>query len=143
MFNAQRDIDGGAMDGFVSSAVGGTLGCMERNDPYCGRHGGGRDVMGYHDSREIPNYWTYARKFVLQDHLFEPIRSWSLPSHLFTVSEWSATCSRRGDPMSCVNASNDPAEPPDFRRHGRWEMDRERSLATHGPTSPICCTSTA
>jgi phospholipase C len=115
LFNAQRDIDGGAMDGFVRSAVGGTLGCVERNDPYCARHGGGRDVMGYHDSREIPNYWTYARKFVLQDHLFEPIRSWSLPSHLFTVSEWSATCSRRGDPMSCVNASNHPAEPPDFR----------------------------
>ena len=23
------------------------------------------DVMGYHDAREIPNYWTYARHFVL------------------------------------------------------------------------------
>jgi phospholipase C len=113
--NAQRDIDGGAMDGFVRSAVGGTLGCKERNDPYCVRHGGGRDVMGYHDSREIPNYWAYARKFVLQDHMFEPILSWSLPAHLFTVSEWSAKCSLRGDPMSCVNARNHPAEPPDFR----------------------------
>jgi phospholipase C len=115
LFNAQRDIDRGAMDGFVRSAVGGTLGCEERNDPYCVRHGGGTDVMGYHDSREIPNYWAYARKFVLQDHMFEPIRSWSLPAHLFTVSEWAAKCSLRGDPASCVDAPNHPAEPPDFR----------------------------
>jgi phospholipase C len=91
--NARRDIDNGAMDGFVRSAVGGMLGCEERNDPYCVLHGGGTDVMGYHDSREIPNYWAYARNFVLQDHMFEPSRSWSLPAHLFTVSEWSATCS--------------------------------------------------
>jgi phospholipase C len=111
---------------------------MERNDPYCTRHGGGRDVMGYHDSREIPNYWTYARKFVLQDHLFEPIRSWSLPSHLFTVSEWSATCSRRGDPMSCVNASNHPAEPPDFRG------DIRQAIPSYAWTDlTYCCTSTA
>jgi phospholipase C len=71
--------------------------------------------MGYHDSREIPNYWAYARDFVLQDHMFEPNRSWSLPAHLFTVSEWSARCSVRGDPMSCFDAPNHPAEPPDFR----------------------------
>ena len=30
------------------------------------------DVMGYHDGREIPNYWAYAKNFVLQDHMFEP-----------------------------------------------------------------------
>ena len=28
--------------------------------------------MGYHDGREIPNYWAYAKAFVLQDHMFEP-----------------------------------------------------------------------
>jgi phospholipase C len=115
LLNARRDIDRGAMDGFVRSEVGGTLGCVDRNDPYCARHGGGTDVMGYHDSREIPSYWAYARNFVLQDHMFEPSRSWSLPAHLFTVSEWSATCLVRGDPMSCVDAPNHPAEPPDFR----------------------------
>jgi phospholipase C len=59
--------------------------------------------MGYHDQREIPNYWAYARRFVLQDHMFEPDASWSLPAHLFEVSEWSAQCSRQGDPRSCVN----------------------------------------
>src|SRR5205085_12376719 len=41
--------------------------------------------------------------------------SWSLPQHLFMVSEWSARCGRRGDPMSCVNALQKPADPPDFR----------------------------
>jgi phospholipase C len=70
--------------------------------------------MGYHDGREIPNYWAYARNFVLQDHMFEPNASWSLPEHLFMVSEWSARCSRRSDPMSCVNAPDKPQLPPDF-----------------------------
>jgi phospholipase C len=72
--------------------------------------------MGYHDAREIPNYWTYAHDFVLQDRMFAPDSSWSLPDHLFAVSEWSARCSVKDDPMSCVDAPNSPAEPPDF--HG-------------------------
>ena len=37
------------------------------------------DVMGYHTQSDIPNYWTYAKDFVLQDHMFEPNASWSLP----------------------------------------------------------------
>src|SRR3954471_7519438 len=68
--------------------------------------------MGYHTAREIPNYWAYARRFVLQDHMFQPNTSWSLPAHLFAVSEWSARCSKRGDPMSCVNAIQSPPSPP-------------------------------
>ncbi|HEX7291483.1 MAG TPA: alkaline phosphatase family protein, partial [Conexibacter sp.] len=59
------------------------------------------DVMGYHDAREIPNYWRWAHDFTLQDHMFESVASWSLPSHLFLVSGWSARCSRRDDPSSC------------------------------------------
>jgi phospholipase C len=58
--------------------------------------------MGYHDGREIPNYWAYATNFVLQDAMFEPNASWSLPAHLFMVSEWSARCGVVNDPMSCV-----------------------------------------
>ena len=34
------------------------------------------DVMGYHTTSEIPNYWTYAKDFVLDDHMFEPVASW-------------------------------------------------------------------
>ena len=100
--SAVRDIAGGAMDGFVATAeqpggrgCGGATGvCSSASPP---------DVMGYHDAREIPNYWRWAHDFVLQDHLFESNASWSLPAHLFLVSGWSASCSRRGDPLSCVN----------------------------------------
>ncbi len=48
--------------------------------------------MGYHTAAEIPNYWTYAKDFVLQDHMFEPAQAWSLVSHLYMVSGWSAQC---------------------------------------------------
>jgi phospholipase C len=64
--------------------------------------------MGYHDAREIPNYWAYAQNFVLQDHMFEPNASWSLPQHLFMVSEWSAFCTNPLDPFSCRNALQNP-----------------------------------
>ncbi|HEY3645060.1 MAG TPA: alkaline phosphatase family protein, partial [Gammaproteobacteria bacterium] len=59
------------------------------------------DVLGFHDAREIPNYWTYAKDFVLQDHMFESVASWSEPSHLYMVSAWSAACKDAHDPMSC------------------------------------------
>jgi phospholipase C len=62
------------------------------------------DVMGYHTGAEIPNYWTYARDFVLQDHMFESVDSWSQPAHLYMVSGWTASCGATA--MSCVN---DPA----------------------------------
>src|SRR5438132_118086 len=78
------------------------------------RHVNVVDVVGYHGAREIPNYWTYAREFVLQDRMFEPNASWSLPAHLFMVSAWSARCSRPGDPMSCVDALESPDLTPDM-----------------------------
>ena len=113
--NAVRDINGGAMDGFVREAVSARKACVDPNDPVCSSPAAGSDVMGYHDAREIPNYWAYARNYVLQDHMFEPNKSWSLPAHLLTVSAWSAKCSVKGDPMSCVSAPDLPATPPDFR----------------------------
>jgi hypothetical protein len=33
--------------------------------------------------------WAEARNFVLQDQMFEPNASWSLPAHLY--SPWSST----------------------------------------------------
>ena len=90
------------MDGFVrESETRGGRGCggfAGACSPYSPS-----DVMGYHDAREIPNYWKYAENFALDDHMFEPDASWSLPAHLFEVSLWSARCSRQGDPSSCVN----------------------------------------
>ena len=108
-----RDVNGGKMNGFIREARRGLRKgckafpksqlCSKRRPP---------DVMGYHDARELPNYWAYARHFVLQDHMFEPNSSASLATHLFMVSEWSARCRRKGDPMSCVNALENPLAPP-------------------------------
>ncbi|MDP9075676.1 MAG: phospholipase [Actinomycetota bacterium] len=111
--NATNDINGGRMDGFVAQARSGSKGCADLNNPACS-NAAVPDVIGYHDAREIPNYWTYAQNFVLQDHMFEPNASWSLPAHLFTVSEWSAHCNQAGVADSCVNAVQDPGMPPDF-----------------------------
>jgi phospholipase C len=119
-----EDIDGGRMDGFVAQAEKG-LECTSTN-PSCSvcnteeSEGGEEgeegqlpcvDVMGYHDAREIPNYWTYAHEFVLQDDMFESAASWSLPEHLYLVSAWSAVCPRADpNPLDCVG-SLEPVHP--------------------------------
>ncbi len=107
--SAAADIDGGKMDGFVAQFRQAAKDCKGHNPntPGC-VEGQTPDVMGWHDARQIPNYWAYAQNFVLQDKMFEPNASWSLPSHLFLVSEWSASCSRPGDPSSCTNALDGP-----------------------------------
>jgi phospholipase C len=92
------------MTGFIRRALAGRKACVSYLDPHC-RHRGRVDVMGYHTAREIPNYWSYARHFVLQDHMFEPTTSWSLPSHLFLVSEWSAKC-WGSSPWTCRNENH-------------------------------------
>jgi len=108
--DAVNDINGGKMDGFVGDAETAGRNCRPPHE----RCGGGRDVMGYHDRNELPNYWAYADNYVLHDKMFEPNASWSLPAHLFLVSEWSAICTRAGDPTSCTNALDKPALPMDF-----------------------------
>jgi phospholipase C len=107
---AKADVDHGRMDGFIREAQAGKQGCVSLLDPACSQ--GAFDVMGYHDRSDIPNYWAYADNYVLEDHMFEPNASWSLPGHLFLVSEWSAKCSVRDDPMSCVNALDKPDRSP-------------------------------
>jgi phospholipase C len=111
---AVADINAGQMNGFVSQQEKGMAGCAQTFNPACGNAGGTPDVMGYHNGSDIPNYWTYAHNYVLQDHMYEPNSSWSLPAHLFLVSEWSAYCSQHGDPSSCRNALESPGNPPDF-----------------------------
>ena len=71
--------------------------------------------MGYHTASEIPNYWTYAKDFVLDDRMFEPVKSWSLPDHLYLVSGWSAKCSTPS-PMSCRNAIRGPYTPAQMQQ---------------------------
>jgi phospholipase C len=131
---ATADIDGGQMDGFVAQAEKGA-GCSS-DDPACSpcqqqnlaQAPGSKcvDVMGYHDAREIPNYWAYAQQYVLQDHMFEPNASWSLPAALYKVSEWSAFCTDPLNPFSCRGALENPnpdggfTGPNDGQLHYAW-----------------------
>jgi phospholipase C len=127
--NALADINGGRMNGFVAQQTQARTGCEQLFNPACGRgeSSGRPDVMGYHNGREIPNYWRYAKDFVLQDHMFQSDASWSLPSHLYMVSEWSAHCRIPGQPASCVNNDQSPGLPPDFQAH---------NLGISSPTTP-------
>jgi phospholipase C len=126
---ATADINGGAMNGFIGQAeIAGKKCTSFSTNPACAGHAH-PDVMGYHDQREIPNYWAYARHFVLQDRMFEPNASWSLPAHLFMVSEWSARCTQRDAPMTCVNELQDPGLP------GRLQRPHPRPAAGGPPPS--------
>ena len=87
------DIDRGSMDGFLRQvyawakppfvpATSPFMTATSAQDP--------RNVMGYHDWREIANYWSYADLYVLQDHLFQPIAAYSLPAHLYMLAARSS-----------------------------------------------------
>gem|GEM_PF-1236106 len=115
------DINGGKMNGFVAAAEREhEARCKNTSlEPNCDTgEGAYREVMGYHNGYQIPNYWAYAKNFVLQDHMFEPNKSWSLPAHLFEVSAWSARCPIFGDPMACENALQNPEPVPEFSPTG-------------------------
>jgi phospholipase C len=111
---AVGDIDGGKMDGYIKELQN-LPQCKNVDDPNCALDrsllASGADVMGYHTATDIPNYWKYARNFVLQDHMFQPNTSWSLPSHLFMVSAWSANCATHNAPATCKNLIDAPLYP--------------------------------
>jgi phospholipase C len=110
-----HDVDGGRMDGFVATVRrSGNMCTRSPQDARCRQTKAGPDgqpdVMGFHTRADIPNYWAYADRFALQDHLFAPEDSWTLPSHLFLTSAWSADCVRPSDPMSCRSDLDDPGD---------------------------------
>ena len=114
--SAIADIDGGKMDGFIGQAVGtGATSCLLAHDPTCTLPDAGTEATGYHDQHEIPDYWDYAQQFALFDHMYEPAPSYTLPAHLYLVSDWSATCNKNGDPETCqtdmVGPGSVPGEP--------------------------------
>jgi phospholipase C len=105
------DENGGAMNGFlIDLGLVGTVGptpCVGQTNPQACTTAPlvavlTHDQMGYHTEAEIPNYWSYARAFVLQDAMFQANADWSPSAHLFMVSGWSAFCTSI-DPFSCVN----------------------------------------
>jgi phospholipase C len=64
---AHIDYDDGKMDGFIA---------------------GERTIltMGYYDRYDIPYYWDYADKYVLDDNFFSSMLGPSFPNHLYIVS---------------------------------------------------------
>ncbi len=156
--DAVADVDGGKMDGFINSVEQSAsfdtdkASCLTNAQPP-----GCVDVMGYHDQRDIPHYWAYARNFVLQDHMFEPVISWSLPSHTYLVSAWMAQCSNPLVPATCHQSN---LNYPDLDGAGAvsgeggagaslllpGDADDSRARPSHpttgGRTSPTCSTST-
>lgn len=105
--DARRDIASGRMDGFIDSALHSPHSSRCAADPtlkICKNFTGPQgqpDVMSLLNREDIPNYWEYADWGVLQDHMFESVDSFSLPSHMFLVSGWAASC--KGGPMTCVS----------------------------------------
>lgn len=109
---AVSDIAGGAMNGFLNAAARLGSKCTDTN-PRCSCSGSGTctELMGYHDARELANYWTYAKSYVLQDHMFESAISWSQPEHNFLVSGWSASCPPGGsEPFACTESVDKSSE---------------------------------
>ncbi|HET7428724.1 MAG TPA: alkaline phosphatase family protein [Gaiellales bacterium] len=113
---AHAEVDDGRMNQFINQAIDNVTApfCAANPQfPNCHFDPLHPDVMGYHTAREIPNYWRYARSYVLQDHMFEPNLGWSLTSHLFAVSAWAAQCTSAFDPMSCRSNLGIPRTPKD------------------------------
>lgn len=67
---AVEAMDGGKMDGFDLTT-------------------GNLDAYGRMTQQDLPNYWTYARHFVLADRFFTAVHGPSFPNHLFTVAPQS------------------------------------------------------
>jgi phospholipase C len=117
--SSEISINGGKMDGFLNARYRrcvedkGGVGCIATPDPDVVP-----DVMSYHDRREIPNYWRYADEFVLQDRMFGPTDSWTLPAHLYLVSGWSAICH---DPMDAMSCRTEVMFPDRFHGIGTYE----------------------
>src|SRR5215472_5670502 len=85
-------IDGGAMDKFDLIAGGNVKG----------------DLLSYtqYTEADLPNYFAYARHFVLADAFFSSLKRPSFPNHLYTVGAQSG------------GAINNPAN-----SQGRWGCD--------------------
>ena len=115
--NATADINGGKMDGFVASAENAKRKGAKRSeqpDLLLTCDNARRDGVPRRPGH--PELLGIRANFVLQDHMFEPNASWSLPAHLFMVSEWSAKCTNANDPFSCTNALQSPVPHPTRRQ---------------------------
>jgi phospholipase C len=86
---AHAAYDNGKMDGFVSAE-------------------GNIQTMGYYDNHEIPNYWTYAKDFVLDDNFFSSLMGPSGPNHLMIASGQSPNQRENPGPGNSAPTLNQP-----------------------------------
>ena len=118
---AETTLNDGKMNGFVLAALRHERNCVTRRfDKDCRPFVGPDmqpDLMSYHRRADIENYWKYAETYLLQDRMFAPTDSWTLPAHLFLVSAWSAYCPDPRDPMSC-RSNLDLMKPGQQHRYG-------------------------
>jgi phospholipase C len=82
-----RDID----HSFAAATTGIDGGKMDKFDLIHNANING-DYLAYTQfvESDIPNYFTYARNFVLGDHMFSSLTGPSFPNHLYTVGAQSA-----------------------------------------------------
>jgi phospholipase C len=157
----KADVDGGRMDGFIRVTDHALIReCRGHRHSSACAHLRRPNVMSYHDGAQIPNYWAYARNFVLQDHMFEPNWGWSLPAHLWLVSGWSAQCRNPYKASTCTSnldtRNGGPAAPLRRYPHGplygwtdltyllhkhriAWASYVEKGAAPDCRTGPITC----
>ena len=100
--------------GLVSSIDSGN---MDRFDLIEGGNNIG-DYLSYTEmtQADIPNYFTYASKFVLADRMFSSLHSPSFPNHLFTVGAQSG------------GAFNNPSLPHSTTETKSWGCDADASV---------------
>jgi phospholipase C len=115
--DARADVNGGRMDGFLISREQSETCRLHPKRIICADP---TDVVGFKTAADIPNYWAYARNFVLQDRMFEPAAGSSVPSHLFMVSGWSARCADPHDPMACRSNLEHPGTTRDGPKTFGW-----------------------
>src|SRR3984893_17882451 len=94
--DAVRAIDRSKMDGFDLVTNGNLDGAM----------------LPYTQMREsdIPNYFAYARNFVLADHMFSSLPGPSFPNHLYTVAAQSGGAINNPRPKEIWSCDADPDE---------------------------------
>jgi phospholipase C len=95
--DAIKAIDGSKMDGFDLVANGNLDGA----------------TLSYTQMREsnIPNYFAYARNFVLADHMFSSLRGPSFSNHLYTVAAQSGGAINNPQPPKEIwGCDGDPDE---------------------------------
>jgi phospholipase C len=91
---ALTDWNHGAMDGWLEA------------DP---RNGDDFLAFSQYIEEDIPNYWQYARRFVLADHFFSSMFGPSFPGHLFTLAAqagWSLGNPTQRLPWGCDDLDN-------------------------------------